>query len=91
MHALSSRNAVGTPHYAAPECLRNEAFDKTADAWSFGMVLWEILERRRPFSHMDAVQVAAAIAFAEEPPKLALGEGFDPTPCDTRFLSGDIG
>lgn len=76
--ALSSRNAVGTPHYAAPECLRNEAFDKTADAWSFGMVLWEILERRRPFSHMDAVQVAAAIAFAEEPPKLALGEGFDP-------------
>lgn len=53
-----SRHTVGTPHYAAPELLKNERFGVKVDVWSFGVVLWELVMRQRPLSHYDdAVQV----------------------------------
>eukprot|EP00793_Prasinoderma_coloniale_P001083 PRCOL_00006074-RA len=76
--SAASRGSVGTPHYAAPEVLRGEAYDHTVDAFAFGICLWEIMENQRPFSNMDPVQVAAAIAFGSAPPMLVLSEGADP-------------
>ena len=31
---------VGTPHWMAPEILRNEKYDEASDIYSFGMILW---------------------------------------------------
>ena len=39
---------VGTPLYMAPEILRGDKYDKSADIFSFGCLLWEIATQRAP-------------------------------------------
>uniref|UniRef100_A0A6B2L2S5 Non-specific protein-tyrosine kinase n=1 Tax=Arcella intermedia TaxID=1963864 RepID=A0A6B2L2S5_9EUKA len=43
--------ARGTPLYMAPEVMEFQAFNEKADVYSFGIVLWELLTRKDPFSH----------------------------------------
>jgi hypothetical protein len=57
---------VGTLQYTAPElvnpALRSSSSDlletsKKVDVYSFGVTLWEIMERERPFEGMDALGI----------------------------------
>ncbi|GAB4814115.1 hypothetical protein N2152v2_001161 [Parachlorella kessleri] len=59
---------IGTAAYCAPEVLNpdsphsleaaaNPEIMLAADVWSFGVSLWELLERKRPYSGMDGFQV----------------------------------
>ena len=64
----------GSPLYMAPEILRYEKYDATADLWSVGTVLYELLTGRPPFratNHIDLLrkveQSRDVIRFAEEP------------------------
>jgi len=43
---------AGTPGYQAPEVLKRLKYGVSADYWSFGITLYECLERQRPF-HSD--------------------------------------
>ena len=38
----------GSPKWTAPEVLNGEAYGEAADAWSYGVVLWEIQVRDTP-------------------------------------------
>ncbi|KAH8610885.1 Protein kinase domain [Trypanosoma vivax] len=40
----------GTPYYLAPELWNNQRYNKKADVWSLGVLLYEIMAVKRPFS-----------------------------------------
>jgi hypothetical protein len=58
---------IGTAAYSAPELLSpssprsNDVSDASmmlkADVYSFGVIIWELLERKRPFADMDGFQI----------------------------------
>ncbi|RIB27561.1 kinase-like domain-containing protein, partial [Gigaspora rosea] len=51
MNASSDKNAIyGVIPYVAPEVLKGGKFTKKSDIYSFGMIIWEVINGCRPFS-----------------------------------------
>ena len=42
----------GTPEYVAPEIILSKSYDYAVDLWSFGVLLYEMICRKTPFSGM---------------------------------------
>jgi serine/threonine-protein kinase len=53
---------LGTAAYMAPEQAAGKLFDKRADIWSFGVVLWEMLTGTRLFAGAASDSVAHVLA-----------------------------
>jgi hypothetical protein len=47
--------AYGTPRYMSPEVICGECVTEKADVYSFGIVVWEILNEKEPFDDIDDV------------------------------------
>ena len=62
--------ALGTPIYMAPEALGNESVDRPADVYSLGVVLFEMLSGRPPFSGRTLPELIAN-RLKSGPPHLA--------------------
>jgi serine/threonine-protein kinase len=53
--------------YVAPEQVRAEKVDRRADIWSLGVVLWELLTRKRLFRRANEAETLIAVTSAEIP------------------------
>jgi len=65
---------MGTLAYMSPEQARGGAVDERSDVFSLGVLLYELLERRRPFMGQNAVELVDAI-LREPPLPLVHNEG----------------
>ena len=57
---------VGTPEWTAPEILKGEKFNEKADVYSFGVILWEMASRLKPWKGLMQVQVVVAVGLKGE-------------------------
>jgi eukaryotic-like serine/threonine-protein kinase len=66
---LRRDSLVGTLHYLSPEQVRGEpVIDTRSDIYSLGVVMYEMLAQRVPFSGRHVMDVLAAIVEAEPQP-----------------------
>lgn len=56
-----SKSQIGTYAYMAPEVIRGEAYSFPIDAWSYGVVLWEMFVGLRPYHNLDSSAVVWAV------------------------------
>ena len=82
---------VGTVGYAAPEQCLGQSVDARADIFSLGVLMFEMLTRRRPFNGIDASVVLRSM-LNEAPPRitsLAPGVPQELEELVTRMLAPD--
>ncbi|HEX8792316.1 MAG TPA: serine/threonine-protein kinase [Polyangiaceae bacterium] len=62
---------VGTPLYMSPEQLRGDSLDGRSDQFAWGVVAWELLAGRLPWSLERGGSVAMSEILGKDPPPLA--------------------
>lgn len=78
--ALTETGALlGTPHYMSPEQIYGEKdVDSLTDVWAVGVIAYEILSGRRPYSGDNFGQVFKAVALKPIVPLQELCPGLNP-------------
>ncbi|HYH63544.1 MAG TPA: serine/threonine-protein kinase [Urbifossiella sp.] len=61
-------HAIGTPAYVSPEMIRGDPVDTRSDLYSVGVILYELLTGRLPFTHHTQEKLLAAHV-KDAPPK----------------------
>ena len=55
------------------EVIRHERYDYAADVYSFGLLLWEMISRERPFDAKSPIEAAGAVALEGKRPPFPEG------------------
>jgi len=62
--ANSTKSDTGPLKWMAPEALNEKIYSTATDVWSFGVVIFEIMERQEPYSDLNAIQAASRVALS---------------------------
>lgn len=54
VRSLRMTKGMGTPRYMAPELLEGKPYNEKADVYSFGILAWEILSQKLPYSEYSS-------------------------------------
>jgi len=79
---IETARTSGTSQWTAPEVLRQQPHDERADAYSFGILLYELASRRMPYEQLAQQQVEVGVITGKQPrpdPAPALA-ALDPLP-----------
>ncbi|PIA34214.1 hypothetical protein AQUCO_03800064v1 [Aquilegia coerulea] len=63
---IPSKYVAGTPKWSAPEAFKDEPANEKADVYSFGVILWELVTWKEPWSGYDPHQVITAVSLLNE-------------------------
>lgn len=69
---------MGTSDYMSPEQVRRQPADERTDLWSLGVVLYEMIANRRPFTGRESREVIVAILEREPEPVGSIRVGLAP-------------
>eukprot|EP01114_Cavostelium_apophysatum_P001299 TRINITY_DN11104_c0_g1_i1.p1 TRINITY_DN11104_c0_g1~~TRINITY_DN11104_c0_g1_i1.p1 ORF type:complete len:116 (-),score=6.99 TRINITY_DN11104_c0_g1_i1:92-439(-) len=67
---------MGPVKWMSPELLLHGQYGMLSDIWSFGVVIFEIMTRGKPYPHLSPAEAVSRVASRSI--KLSLPEGTDP-------------
>ena len=70
---INTKSVIGSPAYMAPQLLRGQKYTNKADVWSFGVMMYECLTGKLPWSASNVKQLKQLIRKKIELPKNVLG------------------
>jgi len=54
---------IGTPQWMAPEILRSDKYSEHVDAFSFGVIMWELATFKSPWESINPLRVVNLVAY----------------------------
>ena len=83
-HTNLAETVCGTPYYLSPELVMGQPYNQPADAWAIGVILYELITLKRPFTAPNIAALVLKITRCEYD-RATLGAS--PHPPELRSLS----
>ena len=68
--AIFTNTPQGTPAWMAPELFEQNAYSKASDVYAYGIVLWEIVSRQKPFLDKKPIQIMRLVCDKKQRPPI---------------------